>query len=97
MEAAVEYFFDDYKSWDLATFRKKQSEEIQIIADGPRMDTSLIVYDALGRKIKTLVNKFQSARVYLIQFDGAGLSSGVYFYRLESGNFVVTKKMLLMR
>lgn len=45
MQEAINKFFPDNKSWDLSSFRKKQSECIQIIADGPRMDTSLIIYD----------------------------------------------------
>ena len=45
MEEAITKFFPDHKQWDLTSFRKKQSESIQIIADGPRMDTSLIIYD----------------------------------------------------
>lgn len=45
MQDAIIKFFPDHKSWDLSSFRKKQSESIQIIADGPRMDTSLIIYD----------------------------------------------------
>ena len=38
-------FFPNHKQWDLTTFRKSQSESIQILADGPKMDTSLIIYD----------------------------------------------------
>lgn len=46
MEEAIPVFFkDEYMSWDLSTFKKKQAESIQIIADGPRMNTSLIIYD----------------------------------------------------
>jgi hypothetical protein len=45
MEEAVSRFFPDHKNWDLSTFRKKQGESIQIVADGPRMNTSLIIYD----------------------------------------------------
>jgi hypothetical protein len=45
MEAAVKMFFKDSSNWDLPTFRKGQSENLQIIADGPRMDTSLVIYD----------------------------------------------------
>jgi len=45
MEQAIKEYFPDYKQWDLPSFRKVQSENIQIIADGPRMDTSLIIYD----------------------------------------------------
>ncbi|HEX8198559.1 MAG TPA: hypothetical protein VF571_20355 [Pyrinomonadaceae bacterium] len=45
IEEAVETFFPNSSSWDLSTFRKKQAESIQIIADGPKMDTSLVIYD----------------------------------------------------
>lgn len=45
MEDAIQKFFPNNKQWDLTSFRKKQSESIQIIADGPRMNTSLIIYD----------------------------------------------------
>jgi len=45
MDEAIEKFFPKSKQWDLPSFRKVQSESIQIIADGPRMDTSLIIYD----------------------------------------------------
>lgn len=45
MEEAVAQFFPNHKSWDLPSFRKQQAEDIQIIADGPRLDTSLVIYD----------------------------------------------------
>ena len=45
MQEAVRQFFPDYKSWDLRQFRRKQAENIQIIADGPRRNTSLVIYD----------------------------------------------------
>ena len=45
MEEAIQRFFPEYKSWDLASFRKKQSEEIQVVADGSPRDTSVIMYD----------------------------------------------------
>ena len=45
IEEGVERFFPDCRSWDLSSFRKAQAEEIQVLADGPRMDTSLIIYD----------------------------------------------------
>lgn len=45
MEKALKKFFPDYKQWDLLTFRRKQAENIQILADGPPKNTSVIVYD----------------------------------------------------
>jgi len=55
------------------------------------------VYDLLGRLVKTLVNEFKEAGSYDVQFDGTGFASGVYFYRIEAGNFVVSKKMVLVK
>lgn len=45
MEAAIKTFFKESSNWDLPNFRKAQAENLQILADGPKMDTSLIVYD----------------------------------------------------
>lgn len=59
---------------------------------------TLKIYDILGREIQTLVNEFQKADTYSVNFDASKLSSGIYFYRLQVGDdFVETKKMLLMR
>jgi hypothetical protein len=59
--------------------------------------TKVVVYDILGRKIKTLVNENLSPGSYEVTFDADQLSSGVYFYTLSSGSFVETKKMMLIR
>jgi len=59
---------------------------------------SLKVYDLLGREIQTLVNEFQQANSYSIDFNASGLASGVYFYRLYVGKDIIeTKKMLLLQ
>jgi len=60
---------------------------------------SLNVYDVLGNEVATLVNEEKPAGNYEINFSatGGGLSSGIYFYQLQSGNFVETKKMILLR
>jgi hypothetical protein len=55
------------------------------------------VYDVLGKEIKTLVDREQSAGEYQIDFDGSDLTSGVYFYRMQNGKFFQTKKMILLR
>ena len=59
--------------------------------------TSLRVYDVLGREVATLVNEVKQAGRYTVQFDGSGLASGVYMYRLQAGNFVEVKKLVLVR
>lgn len=58
---------------------------------------TLKVYDILGKEVATLVNEKQTAGNYEVKFDGSKLSSGVYFYRLQSGSFVQTKKFILMK
>jgi photosystem II stability/assembly factor-like uncharacterized protein len=55
------------------------------------------VYDILGREIKTLVNGYKSAGNYSVSFEASRLASGVYFYRMQAGNFVQTKKLLLLK
>ncbi|MFZ1517970.1 MAG: YCF48-related protein [Ignavibacteriaceae bacterium] len=57
----------------------------------------LKVYDILGNEVSTLVNEVKSAGTYQIIFDASDLSSGTYFYRLQAGSFVETKKMILLR
>ena len=57
----------------------------------------LKVYDVLGREVATLVNKKQYPGFYKVTFDASNLSSGIYFYKLQTGNFVETKKMILLR
>ncbi|KUG26183.1 hypothetical protein ASZ90_003979 [hydrocarbon metagenome] len=61
------------------------------------LQTKLIVFDLLGREVKTLVNRQMQPGTYEVIFDASNLPSGVYFYRLTNGNFSQTKKMLLMR
>ncbi len=63
---------------------------------------SLVLYDALGRIVITLISQNMEAGTYTVQWDGRNsigrpASSGIYFYRLTSGNFSTTKKMILMR
>ncbi len=57
----------------------------------------LQVYDMLGKEIATLVNEVKPAGQYTVNFDGSGLSSGVYFYTMSAGNEVFTNKMLLVK
>ena len=64
----------------------------------PRAENvSLRVFDIIGREVKTLINEEKSLGTYKIRFNGKNLPSGVYFYRLEAGNFASTKKLILMK
>ncbi len=59
--------------------------------------TTLKVYDIVGREVATLVNERLQRGSYETTFDGRGLASGVYLYRLQAGSFIETKKLLLLR
>ena len=74
-------------------FNPSTTIRYQIPKDGL---VTLKVYDVLGRKVKTLVNSYQSAGEHFVKFDGRGLASGVYFYSLTAGDFSQTKKMILL-
>jgi hypothetical protein len=51
----------------------------------------------LGRQVKEIVNQFQNPGVYSVNFNASGLSSGVYLYQINAGQFQVAKKMLLVK
>jgi hypothetical protein len=59
--------------------------------------TTLKVYNLVGQEIAVLVSKELSAGTYKFSWNGAGLASGVYIYRLQAGEFVESRKMLLLR
>jgi hypothetical protein len=58
---------------------------------------TLKVYDMLGREVATLLDGFKNAQTYNIRFDGTGLASGIYFYRLTAPGFSQVKKMVLTK
>ncbi len=73
--------------------------EYSLPAAGP---VRLVVLDAQGRRVCTLVDDLQSAGIHAVRWDGrdqAGnrLASGVYLYRLEAGSLTATRKMLLLK
>jgi hypothetical protein len=55
------------------------------------------IYNAAGQKVQTLLNEKMSAGSHQVEFNAQNLSSGVYFYRIEAGEFVDVKKMILLR
>ncbi len=58
---------------------------------------SLVVYDLLGKEVRTLVNKNSEAGNYSVDFDATDLPSGIYFYKLTAGNFSEMKKMMVVK
>ena len=59
--------------------------------------TMLVVYDVLGRQVATLVDEVKAPGSYEVRFDGSGLASGVYIYRLTAGSFVQSRRMVLVK
>jgi len=62
-----------------------------------KANVKLIVYDVLGREVKTLVNRTQSSGNYEVTFDASDLPSGIYYYQLNVGEFIETKNMVLLK
>jgi flagellar hook assembly protein FlgD len=58
---------------------------------------NLSIYNTLGQKVATLVDERQQAGNHQVEWDASGFSSGVYYYRIEAGEFVDIKKMVLLR
>ncbi len=58
---------------------------------------SIKVYDITGRELQTLISKVQRAGEYSVMFDGNSLSTGVYFYRMESNGFIQTKRFVMVK
>ncbi|MDZ4711885.1 MAG: FG-GAP-like repeat-containing protein [bacterium] len=60
-------------------------------------NVKITVFNTLGQIVKELTNEFRTAGNYSVSFDGSNLASGIYYYRLEVGSFIATKKMLLLK
>ncbi len=60
-------------------------------------DVDLSIYNLLGQKIVTLVSEKQKAGYHQVEWDATGFSSGVYYYKIEAGNFVETRKMVYLK
>ena len=70
------------------------SQKVQIPEQG---FVSVKVFDALGRDVRTLVNKLQQPGNYRIIFNASKLASGVYYYRLHINHYTKIKKMLVLK
>ncbi|MBK6507356.1 MAG: T9SS type A sorting domain-containing protein [Ignavibacteria bacterium] len=58
---------------------------------------TLKVYDVLGKEVVSLVNELKQSGRYEVEFNGSNLGSGIYYYRLQAGEYSETKKMLLLK
>ncbi|MCH6575843.1 MAG: T9SS type A sorting domain-containing protein, partial [Bacteroidetes bacterium] len=60
-------------------------------------DVIMIVYNLLGEEVSRLVNKHQKSGFHKVTWSASKLASGIYFYRLQAGDFVQTRKMVLLK
>lgn len=67
------------------------------IPSGVQGNTRLVIYDVLGREVATLMNEQVNPGSYLVNWDASGYANGVFFYKLVSGNFISTNKMILVK
>jgi len=58
---------------------------------------TLKIYDVLGNEVATLFDEYKPAGTYEVEWNAVGLPSGIYFYSLQAGEFIETKKMILMK
>ena len=75
-------------------FNPTTSIEYRVLSKGY---VSLKVFDVLGREVATLVNEEKQQGVYEIEFSRNNISSGIYYYQLKAGNYMETKKMILLK
>jgi hypothetical protein len=60
-------------------------------------NVNITIYNMLGQEVKILLNEFKNPGTYRVDFDASSLSSGTYIYRIKAGDFVDTKKMILVK
>jgi len=60
-------------------------------------DVELIVYNVVGQRVKGLANEFYDAGTHVVEWDASNVASGIYFYQIKAGEFVESKKMMLLK
>jgi hypothetical protein len=80
-------------------FNPETKIKFSIPAAGERnsVNTSISIYDITGRLVKTLINGYMKPGIYELSFNASELSTGIYYYRLNTGEFSDTKKMVLLK
>jgi len=87
-----------HQSYGKANYPNPFNPLTRIRYDVPqRSFVRIAVYDILGREVAVLVNEEKGAGSYEVEFNGLNLPSGVYFYRMGAGNFVETRKRVLVK
>ena len=83
-------WFNPLRSWG----KGDSKDGFAITEQGP---VNITIYDAVGQAVEVLVNDFVPAGAYKIHWNASSFASGVYFYRMEAGQFVQTQKMILLK
>jgi hypothetical protein len=83
------YFVSNYPTFNPSTVIKYQLPANVFV--------TLKIFDILGREVETLVNDYQNAGKYSVQYNASNLPSGAYFFRLEAGTYQDSKKLLLLK
>ncbi len=96
ISSSVPYEFKLYQNYP-NPFNPTTKILFDIIENKNNSPVKLIVYDALGKEVSTLVDKNLSPGSYEAEFDAGNYTSGVYYYKLSSGNFSFTKSMVLLK
>ena len=78
-------------------FNPSTSISYTVPASSEVMHVTLKIYNTLGKEVAVLVNKEQSAGMYLVNYNAASLPSGIYTYSFHAGSFNSTRKMILMK
>jgi len=91
------YLYQNYPNPFNPTTTIKYSIPVETLRATSLQNVLLKVYDILGREVTTLVNEEKSAGIYEVKFNSSSLLSGIYFYRLQTGKFMQTKKLIIMK
>ncbi len=95
---SVNFISEIVKSYSLNNYPNPFNPETKINFSLPNPDyVTLTVYDIRGKEISTLVNQKMNTGNYSVVFNGSDFSSGIYFYRLHAGNYLETRKMVLVK
>ena len=89
--------FQNYPNPFNPTTKIKYEIPASTIGTGHTLFIQLRVYDILGREVATLVNKQQQPGNYEVEFSALSFPSGVYFYQLKAGDYIQSKKMILLK
>jgi hypothetical protein len=91
------YLFQNYPNPFNPTTKIRFSIPVVETYRDASLQTTLIIYDVLGNEVATLINEEKEAGIYEVEFNANNITSGIYFYRLTSGTYTLTRKMIILK